>query len=159
MTIKAIVPFLWFDTQAEDAAKFYVSLFPNSKITHVARYGDAGPGPKGSVMIVAFELMGQPFYALNGGQTFKLDEAFSLYVACTEQDEIDRFWNALSEGGTPNVCGWTKDKFGVSWQIVPRALPQLLNDPNPEKAKRAMQAMMQMGKIDIAKLKQAVEGK
>jgi predicted 3-demethylubiquinone-9 3-methyltransferase (glyoxalase superfamily) len=152
MTIKAIVPFLWFDTQAEDAAKFYVSLFPNSKITHVARYGDAGPGPKGSVMIVAFELMGQPFYALNGGQTFKLDEAFSLYVACTEQDEIDRFWNALSEGGTPNVCGWTKDKFGVSWQINYADIADLLTGPNADKV---MTAQMKMKKPDIQALKDA----
>ncbi len=152
MTIKAIVPFLWFDTQAEDAAKFYVSLFPNSKITHVARYGDAGPGPKGSVMIVAFELMGQPFYALNGGQTFKLDEAFSLYVACTEQDEIDRFWEALSEGGTPNVCGWTKDKFGVSWQINYADIADLLTGPNADKV---MTAQMKMKKPDIQALKDA----
>ena len=152
MTIKAIVPFLWFDTQAEDAAKFYVSLFPNSKITHVARYGDAGPGPKGSVMIVAFELMGQPFYALNGGQTFKLDEAFSLYVACTEQEEIDRFWDALSEGGTPNVCGWTKDKFGVSWQVNYADIADLLTGPHADKV---MVAQMKMKKPDIQALKDA----
>jgi predicted 3-demethylubiquinone-9 3-methyltransferase (glyoxalase superfamily) len=152
MTIRSITPFLWFDTQAEDAAKFYVSLFPNSKITHVARYGDAGPGPKGSVMIVAFELMGHPFYALNGGQTFKLDEAFSLYVACTEQDEIDRFWDALSEGGTPNVCGWTKDKFGVSWQVNYADIADLLTGPNADKV---MTAQMKMKKPDIQALKDA----
>ena len=152
MTIRSITPFLWFDTQAEDAAKFYVSLFPNSKITHVARYGDAGPGPKGSVMIVAFELMGQPFYALNGGQTFKLDEAFSLYVACTEQEEIDRFWDALSEGGTPNVCGWTKDKFGVSWQVNYADIADLLTGPNADKV---MAAQMKMKKPDIQALKDA----
>src|ERR1019366_10656692 len=109
MTIKSITPFLWFDTQAEDAANFYVSLFPNSKITHVSRYGDAGPGPKGGVMVVAFELNGQRLTAMNGGPTYKLTEAFSLMVNCTEQAEIDRLWTALSEGGAPNVCGWTKD--------------------------------------------------
>jgi predicted 3-demethylubiquinone-9 3-methyltransferase (glyoxalase superfamily) len=152
MTIKSITPFLWFNTEAEDAAKFYVSLFPNSKITHVARYGDAGPGPKGSVMIVAFELMGQPFYALNGGQTFKLDEAFSLYVACTEQEEIDRFWDALSEGGTPNVCGWTKDKFGLSWQVNYAGIADLLTGPNADKV---MAAQMKMRKPDIQALKDA----
>ena len=152
MTIKSITPFLWFDTQAEDAAKFYVSLFPNSKITHVAHYGDAGPGPKGSVMIVAFELMGQPFYALNGGPVFKLDEAFSLYVACTEQEDIDRYWDALSEGGTPNVCGWTKDKFGVSWQSGWDGWTRFVSGPRPA---AAMAAMMQMTKIDIQKLKDA----
>jgi predicted 3-demethylubiquinone-9 3-methyltransferase (glyoxalase superfamily) len=152
MAIKSITPFLWFDTQAEDAAKFYVSLFPNSKITHVAHYGDAGPGPKGSVMIVAFELMGQPFYALNGGPIFKLDEAFSLYIACTEQEDIDRYWDALSEGGTPNVCGWTKDKFGLCWQVNYAGIADLLTGPNADKV---MAAQMKMKKPDIQALKDA----
>jgi predicted 3-demethylubiquinone-9 3-methyltransferase (glyoxalase superfamily) len=152
MTIKSITPFLWFDTQAEDAAKFYVSLFPNSRITHVAHYGDAGPGPKGSVMLVAFELNGQSLYALNGGATFKLDEAFSLFVACTEQAEIDRLWDRLSEGGAPNVCGWTRDKFGVSWQVNYTGIPELLTGP---KADKVMAVQMQMKKVDIQALKNA----
>ena len=150
--MQKIIPFLWFDNQAEEAANHYVSIFKNAKIGSVTRYGDAGPGPKGSVMIVAFELMGQPFYALNGGQTFKLDEAFSLYVACTEQEEIDRFWDALSEGGTPNVCGWTKDKFGVSWQVNYAGIADLLTGPHADKV---MAAQMKMKKPDIQALKDA----
>lgn len=152
MTISCIVPFLWFDSQAEEAANFYVSLFPNSKVTHVSRYGDAGPGPKGSAMVVAFELMGQRFTALNGGPAHKLSEAFSLLVNCSEQAEIDRLWDALSEGGTPNVCGWTKDRFGLSWQINYAGLPELMTGP---KAGKVMGAMMGMKKIDIQALKDA----
>jgi predicted 3-demethylubiquinone-9 3-methyltransferase (glyoxalase superfamily) len=152
MTIKSITPFLWFDTQAEDAAKFYVSLFPHSKITDVSRYGDAGPGPKGGVMVVAFELMGQRITAMNGGPNFKLDEAFSFLVDCTEQAEIDRLWDALSEGGKPNVCGWTKDRFGLSWQINYAGLPELMTGPKGDKV---MAAMMGMAKIDIQALKDA----
>jgi predicted 3-demethylubiquinone-9 3-methyltransferase (glyoxalase superfamily) len=152
MTIKSITPFLWFDTQAEDAANFYVSLFPNSKITHVARYGDAGPGPKGSVMLVAFELNGQALYAMNAGPAFRLDEAFSLLVACTEQAEIDRLWDALSEGGAPNVCGWTKDRFGLSWQINYAGIAELMTGPHADKV---MAAQMKMKKIDIQALKDA----
>jgi len=117
MTIQKITPFLWFDTQAEDAANLYVSLFGNSRITKVSRYGDAGPGPKGSAMVVAFELEGQPFTALNGGPTYKLSAAFSLMVECTDQQDIDRLWSALGDGGTYNVCGWLTDRFGLSWQI------------------------------------------
>jgi predicted 3-demethylubiquinone-9 3-methyltransferase (glyoxalase superfamily) len=150
MTIKSITPFLWFDTQAEDAANFYVSLFPDSKITHVSRYGDAGPGPKGSAMVVAFELMGRRFTALNGGPHQKLNEAFSLLVDCTEQAEIDRLWEALTD--KPNVCGWTKDRFGLSWQINYAGLPGLMTGPN---AGKVMGAMMGMAKIDIQGLKDA----
>jgi predicted 3-demethylubiquinone-9 3-methyltransferase (glyoxalase superfamily) len=147
MTIKSITPFLWFDSQAEEAASFYVSLFPNSKITHTSRYGDAGPGPKGSVMVVAFELDGQRFTALNGGPAYQLSEAFSLLVDCTEQADIDRLWAALTD--QPNVCGWTKDKFGVSWQINYAGLPDLLTGP---KANQVMGAMMGMTKVDIQAL-------
>ena len=152
MAIKSITPFLWFDTQAEGAANFYVSLFPASKITHVSRYGDAGPGPKGSVMVVAFELNGQRLTAMNGGPTFKLTEAFSLMVNCTEQGEIDRLWTALSDGGAPNVCGWTKDRYGLSWQINYAGLPNLMTGPA---AGKVMGAMMGMKKIDIQALKDA----
>ena len=150
MTITSITPFLWFDTQAEEAANTYVSLFPNSRIKQVSRYGDAGPGPKGSVMVVSFELAGLSLTALNGGPTFKLDEAFSLLVNCTEQDEIDRLWEALT--ATPNACGWTKDRFGVSWQINYAGLPELMTGP---KAGKVMAAMMGMRKIDIQALKDA----
>ena len=156
MTIKSITPFLWFDTCAEEAANFYVSLFPNSRITHVSRYGDAGPGPKGSAMVVAFELDGRRFTALNGGPAHKLSEAFSLLVDCTDQADIDLLWQALTD--KPNVCGWTKDRFGLSWQIVPRVLPELLGGPDPEKAQRAAQAMIKMEKLDIAALLAAREG-
>ena len=150
MTITSITPFLWFNTEAEDAANHYVSLFPNSRIKHVSRYGDAGPGPKGSVMVVSFELAGLGLTALNGGPIYKLDEAFSLLVNCTEQEEIDRLWQALS--ATPNVCGWTKDKFGLSWQINYAGLPELMTGP---KADKVMAAMMGMKKVDIQALKDA----
>src|SRR5579884_213406 len=152
MTIKSITPFLWFNTQAEDAAKLYVSLFPNSRITHVSRYGDAGPGLKGSVMVVGFELNGQRVTALNGGPNFRLDEAFSFLVDCTEQEEIDRLWDALSEGGAPHVCGWTKDRFGLSWQINYAGLPELITGGAGSKV---MAAMMGMKKIEIQALKDA----
>jgi predicted 3-demethylubiquinone-9 3-methyltransferase (glyoxalase superfamily) len=150
MTIKSITPFLWFGTQAEDAANYYVSLFPNSKIKQVSRYGDAGPGPKGSVMVASFELNGQSFTALNGGPNYKLTSAFSLLVSCTEQAEIDRLWEAL--GATPNVCGWTTDQFGLTWQINYAGLPELMMGP---KAGQVMGAMMGMKKIDIQALKDA----
>ena len=150
MAIKSITPFLWFDHQAEEAANFYVSLFPNSRITHVSRYGDAGPGPKGSAMVVAFELDGRRFTALNGGAYQKLSEAFSLLVDCTEQADIDRLWEALTDA--PNVCGWTKDRFGLSWQINYAGLPELMTGP---KADKVMAAMMGMTKIDIQALKDA----
>ena len=150
MTIKSITPFLWFDANAEEAANFYVSLFPDSKITHVSRYGDAGPGPKGSAMVVAFELCGQRLNALNGGPHQKLSEAFSLYVECTDQAEIDRLWDALTD--RPNVCGWTKDRFGLSWQIGYAGLAETLTGP---KADKVMAAVMKMTKIDIQALKDA----
>ena len=154
--MQKITPFLWFDNNAEEAAKFYVSIFENSKITDTRRYGDAGPGPKGSVMTVTFELEGQEFMALNGGPHFKFTEATSFFVKCKTQEEVDELWEKLSAGGEKSRCGWLKDKFGLSWQIVPEALGELLAHPDPEKAKRAMNAMLQMDKIDIRKLKQAV---
>ena len=154
MANRGITPFLWFDHQAEDAARFYVSLFDNSRITHLSRYGDHGPGPKGSVMVVSFELEGQRFTALNGGPTFKLSEAFSLLVECTEQADVDRLWSALGEGGSYNVCGWLKDRFGLSWQINYAGLPDLLAG-DAGKAERVMGAMMKMQKVDIQALKDA----
>jgi predicted 3-demethylubiquinone-9 3-methyltransferase (glyoxalase superfamily) len=153
-----ISSFLWFDTQAEEAANFYVSVFPNSKIGKVARYGDAGPGPKGGVMTVEFELDGKPFMALNGGPQFKFTEAISFVVHCNTQQEVDTYWNKLLQGGgQESQCGWLKDKFGLSWQIVPTILGQLLSDPDPEKSKRAMEAMLEMKKIDIPTLQRAAE--
>ena len=154
MAIKSITPFLWFDSEAEEAAFFYVSLFENSRIIHVSRYGDAGPGPKGSAMVVAFELLGRRFTALNGGPAQKLSEAFSLLVDCTDQAEIDRLWEKLGEGGAYNVCGWLKDRFGLSWQINYAGLPDLMTG-DPGKAGRVMAAMMSMTKIDIRALENA----
>jgi len=154
--MQKITPFLWFATEAEEAANFYVSLFPNSRITNVTRYGNGGPGPAGSVMTVSFEIGGLPITALNGGPMFKFTEAVSLSVACEDQAEVDRYWDALtSNGGQEGPCAWLKDKFGFSWQIVPNALPRLLGDPNPKRAQAAMQAMMQMKKIIIADLEAA----
>ena len=150
-----ITTFLWFDNNAEEAAKHYTSIFKNSKILEVARYSDAGPGPKGSVMIVRFQLDGQEFLALNGGPQFKFTEAISLAVTCDTQEEVDELWAKLSGGGEEGQCGWLKDKFGLSWQIVPSVVPKLVQDPDPEKSKRVMQAIFQMKKIDIARLKQA----
>jgi predicted 3-demethylubiquinone-9 3-methyltransferase (glyoxalase superfamily) len=150
-----ITPWLWFDTEAEDAAKFYTSVFPNSKILDVSHYGSAGPRPEGMVMTVSFELDGQKVSALNGGQNFKLNEAFSLLVDCKDQEEVDTYWSKLSEGGEEGPCGWLKDKFGVSWQIVPSALGKLLSDPDKEKSQRVMQAMLRMNKIEIDGLEQA----
>jgi len=154
-----ISPFLWYDTQAEEAANLYVSIFPNSKILAIARYGDAGPGPKGSVMTVQFQLDGQEIIALNGGPIYKLTEAFSLSVDCKTQDEVDRYWTKLTaEGGQEGPCGWLKDKFGLSWQITPSLLGQMLSDTDRKKSTRVMEAMMKMKKIDIAALKRAYEG-
>jgi predicted 3-demethylubiquinone-9 3-methyltransferase (glyoxalase superfamily) len=155
--VQKITPFLWFDNQAEEAVNFYVSMFKNSKINSVKRYGDAGPGPKGSVMIVTFQLEGQDFIALNGGPTFKFTPALSLYVDCVTQEEVDQLWEKLSEGGRKDRCGWLQDKYGLSWQIVPRALQQLMSDPDPKKSASVMQAMLQMDKIDIEALKRAHE--
>jgi len=156
--MQKISPFLWFDNQAEEAVNFYVSVFRNSKVGGVTRYGDAGPGPKGSAMTVSFELEGQQFTALNGGPHFKFTEAISFVVDCKSQAEVDELWDRLSEGGQTQQCGWLKDKFGLSWQIIPSALPELMSDPDPEKSRRVTEAMLQMTKIDIAKLRQAHEG-
>lgn len=158
MKMQKISPFLWFDNQAEEAVRFYTSIFPNSAIRATSYYGDAGPGPKGSVMTMAFELDGQPFAALNGGPHFKFTEAISFVVNCDTQDEVDRCWEKLLEGGGQEVqCGWLKDRFGLSWQIVPTALIEMLRDPDPERTKRVMQAMFPMKKLDIAGLKRAYE--
>ena len=151
-----IVPFLWFDTEAEQAAELYVSLFKNSKIGEVSRYGEAGPGPKGQAMTVSFELDGLQFTALNGGPMFKFTEAFSMQVGCEDQAEIDRLWDALTaNGGEPGRCGWLKDRFGLSWQITPTNMGALIGGPDPAEANRAMRAMLQMKKLDIAALKAA----
>ncbi len=155
--MQKITPFLWFDTQAEEAAKFYASVFPNSKIRKTARYGEAGPGPKGSVMTVEFELDGQRMIALNGGPQFKFTEAISLSVDCKTQEEVDHYWTKLSQGGKEQPCGWLKDKYGLSWQVNPAILGELLSGPDAKKAKRVMEAMLKMKKIDIAALKAAAE--
>lgn len=155
--MQKITPFLWFDDKAEEAMNFYVSIFKNSKRGRISRYGEAGPGPKGKVMVATFQLDGQEFMALNGGPHFKFTEAVSLLVSCETQDEVDAMWEKLSEGGTKGQCGWLKDKYGLSWQIVPTALGELMSDPDPEKSKRVMNAMLQMTKLDIKKLKQAYE--
>ena len=155
--MQRITPSLWFDTEAEDAANFYVSVFKNSQVLNVSRYGEAGPRPAGMVMTVDFELDGQEFIALNGGPEFPFTEAVSLQVKCETQDEVDRYWSVLSEGGEEGPCGWLKDRYGLSWQIIPVALTELLNDPDTAKAQRAMAAMLQMKKIDIAALHAAAE--
>ena len=152
-----ITPCLWFDTQGEEAAKFYTSIFKNSRIIEVTRYGSAGPRPEGMVMVVSFELDGQPFIALNGGPEFTFDEAISFEVNCDSQEEVDEFWTKLSAGGEESVCGWLKDKYGVSWQIVPTILNELIRDPDPERAQRAMKAMLGMKKLDVAELKRAAD--
>jgi predicted 3-demethylubiquinone-9 3-methyltransferase (glyoxalase superfamily) len=154
-----IAPFLWFDTEALEAAEFYVSLFEDSKVLSVSRYGEGGPGPAGSVMVVNFQLAGQEFMALNGGPMFKFTEAVSLYVRCATQAEVDDLWAKLTaDGGEESMCGWLKDRYGLSWQIIPDALGELMGDPDPEKAARVMQAMLQMRKIDVARLEQARSG-
>ena len=155
--MQKITPFLWFDTQAEEAAKFYASIFPNSRILNTARYGDAGPGSKGSVMTVEFELDGQRMIALNGGPQFKFTEAISLSVDCKTQEEVDHYWTKLSQGGQESMCGWLKDRYGLSWQVNPAILGELLADPDPKKARRVMEAMLKMKKIDIAALKRAAQ--
>jgi predicted 3-demethylubiquinone-9 3-methyltransferase (glyoxalase superfamily) len=150
-----ITPCLWFDTEGEEAAKFYTSVFPNSKILEVSRYGEAGPRPAGTVLTVSFELDGRKFVALNGGPEFTFNEAISFQVFCNTQEEVDAFWSKLSEGGEEGPCGWLKDRFGVSWQIIPTRLPELLGDPDPEKAQRVMRAMLEMKKIEIDGLERA----
>jgi predicted 3-demethylubiquinone-9 3-methyltransferase (glyoxalase superfamily) len=154
--MQRITPFLWFDTQADEAANFYVSIFKNSKIKAVSRYGDAGPGPKGTVMTVAFELNGQEFIALNAGPRFQFSPAISFVVNCDTQDEVDYYWERLMDGGgRPDQCGWLTDRFGLSWQVVPTALGRLMSSGDAERSKRVMQAMLQMKKMDIAKLEAA----
>jgi predicted 3-demethylubiquinone-9 3-methyltransferase (glyoxalase superfamily) len=155
--MQKITPFLWFDSQAEEAANFYVSIFKNSTIKSVSRYGEGAPGPKGSVMLVTFQLEGQDFMALNGGPLFTFTPAISLFVNCETQQEIDELWEKLTAGAEEVRCGWLKDKYGLSWQIIPTALNEMLQDSDPEKSKRVMQALMQMNKLDIAALKQAYD--
>jgi predicted 3-demethylubiquinone-9 3-methyltransferase (glyoxalase superfamily) len=160
--MQKITPCLWFDTQAEEAAKFYVSLFRNSKIGKITRYGDSGSKasgqPKGSVMTVSFQLDGQDFTALNGGPVFKFNEAISLMINCDTQEEVDDLWERLSKGGEILECGWVKDKYGLAWQVVPKAFFDLVSDQDPAKAERAMQAMLTMKKLDVRELKRAAEG-
>ena len=153
-----ITPFLWFEDKAEEAAEFYVSVFKNSKIGSVSRYGEAGPGPKGTVMVVSFQLNGQEFTALNGGPQFKFTPAISFLVNCETQQEVDELWEKLSQGGRKDRCGWLQDRYGVSWQIVPTVLGKLMSDPDREKANRVMRAMLQMDKIDVKALEAAHKG-
>ena len=153
----ALTPMLWFDTEAEQAAEFYTSVFPNSKIVDVTHYGSAGPRREGMVMTVAFELDGRELVALNGGSNFTFSEAISYVVSCETQEDVDTYWEKLSEGGEEGPCGWLKDKFGLSWQVTPTALPRLLADPDPQKAQRVMAAMLEMRKIDIETLERAAE--
>jgi predicted 3-demethylubiquinone-9 3-methyltransferase (glyoxalase superfamily) len=153
--MQKITPFLWYDDKAEEAANFYVSIFKNAKIGTIRRYGDAGPGPKGSAMSVEFELDGQPFIALNGGPIFSFSPAISFFVNCETQEEVDELWDKLSAGGEKQRCSWLKDRYGVSWQIVPSALGELLQDKNPAKSTSVMQAMLKMDKIDIKALREA----
>ncbi len=155
--MQKITPFLWFDGNAEEAMNLYVSVFKNSKIVRVARYGDAGPGPKGTVMSATFQLEGQEFYALNGGPQYKFTPAISLFVSCETQEEVDELWDKLSAGGHKDRCGWLQDKFGLSWQIIPSVLGKMLADKDPKKSQSVMRAMLQMDKIDVKKLKQAYE--
>ena len=153
--MQKIAPCLWFDTEGEEAARFYTSVFPRSTIGEMTRYGSAGPRPEGMVMTVSFELDGQRFTALNGGPDFTFNESISFEVSCESQEEVDAFWSKLSDGGEEGPCGWLKDRFGVSWQIVPTRLPELLADPDPEKSQRVMQAMLGMKKIEIDELERA----
>jgi predicted 3-demethylubiquinone-9 3-methyltransferase (glyoxalase superfamily) len=155
--MQKISPFLWYDTQAEEAANFYVSLFEDAEITGISRYPEGAPGPAGQVMTVNFRLAGQEFTALNGGPQFPFTEAVSFYVHCADQDEVDRLWAQLTEGGAPGQCGWLTDRFGLSWQIIPDRLGELLGDPDPERAQRTMQAMLQMEKIEIKALEDAAD--
>ena len=157
--MQKIHPFLWFDTQAEEAMNFYVSVFKNSKAGEIIRYGEAGPGPKGAVMTASFELDGQPFTALNGGPHFKFTEAISFSIDCHDQAEVDLYWDKLTaDGGAPGQCGWLRDKYGLAWQVVPSELRTLVGDPDPAKANRAMAAMLKMTKIDLGRLRQAHAG-
>jgi predicted 3-demethylubiquinone-9 3-methyltransferase (glyoxalase superfamily) len=156
--MQKITPFLWFDNQTEEAACFYTAIFKNSRVIETMRRGSAGPGPAGSVMSVTFVLDGQNFLALNGGPHFTFNEAISMFVSCEDQHEVDELWERLSEGGEKRRCGWLKDKFGISWQIVPAALGRMLHDPDAGKSSRVMQALLQMEKLDLARLRQAYDG-
>ena len=156
--MQKITTCLWFDNNAEEAVNFYTSTFKNSKVLEVSRWGEGGPGPEGSVLTMRFQLDGVELMALNGGPAFKFTEAISLSVDCQSQEEVDDLWEKLTKGGSEDQCGWLKDKFGLSWQIVPRALPELLGDPDPEKSKRVMEAMFKMKKIDIKALQEAYAG-
>ncbi|MGA3214971.1 MAG: VOC family protein [Acidimicrobiales bacterium] len=154
-----ITPFLWFDDQAEEAVEFYLSVFPNSRITQVARYSEAGPGPTGAVMTIHFDLDGSAFVALNGGPAhYGFDESISFLIDCATEEEVDHYWEALTEGGEEIACGWLKDRYGVRWQVVPSELPSVLGDPDQERANRAMQAMLTMKKLDLGAMKQAADG-
>lgn len=155
-----ITPFLWFDNAAEEAMAFYTSVFPRSRVVEVTRYGDAGPGPKGTVMVGTFELDGQRFIALNGGPHFEFTEAISLFIDCESQEEVDHYWSKLVEGGgRHSQCGWLTDRFGLSWQVVPRVLMEMQRDPDPAKSSRVMKAMLAMTKLDVATLRRAYEGR
>lgn len=156
--MQKITPFLWFDNNAEEAMNFYVSIFKDAEILTVSRYGEGGPGPAGSVMTAEFRLFGQQFVALNGGPSFKFTEAISFVVNCESQEEVDNYWERLSEGGEKSRCGWLKDRFGLSWQVVPTILAELMSEPDPEKSKRVMQAMLKMDKIEVEPLKRAHAG-
>jgi predicted 3-demethylubiquinone-9 3-methyltransferase (glyoxalase superfamily) len=155
--MEQLVTCLWFDTDGEEAARFYTSVFPNSRIVEVTYYGSAGPRPAGTVMTVTFELDGRQFVALNGGPEYRFTEAVSFQVMCESQADVDRYWDVLSDGGEPGPCGWLKDRFGLSWQVVPTALPRLLSQPDPERAQRVMAAMLSMSKIEIEPLEQAAQ--
>ena len=158
--MEPIYPMLWFDGQAEDAASFYVSVFPDSKIDGITRYGAAGPGPEGSAMVVDFTLSGRRFTALNGGPEFKFNESVSFVIPCESQDEVDRYWDTLVAGGEPSACGWLKDRFGLSWQVAPTALDRMMADPDPEKARRVTEAMLKVwGKLELEPLRAAFEGR
>jgi predicted 3-demethylubiquinone-9 3-methyltransferase (glyoxalase superfamily) len=159
MSTDAFTTCLWFDGQAEEAANYYTSIFKNSKIGKIGRYTEAGPGPLGSVMVVEFELNGQKFVGLNGGPQFKFNEAISFQIFCDGQEEVDHYWDKLTDGGEEGPCGWLKDKYGLSWQVIPNGLPEMLADPDPEKAKRTAEAMFTMKKLDIAALEEAHAGK
>jgi predicted 3-demethylubiquinone-9 3-methyltransferase (glyoxalase superfamily) len=153
-----ITPWLWFDTEGQEAAEYYTSIFPNSKIIEVTHYGEAGPRAAGSVLTVTFELDGKRFAALNGGPDFKFNEAVSFLIDCADQAEVDYYWERLGDGGEHGPCGWLKDRYGVSWQVIPRRLDELLRDPDREKSQRVMAAMLQMGKIEVDKLEEAAAG-
>jgi predicted 3-demethylubiquinone-9 3-methyltransferase (glyoxalase superfamily) len=156
--IQKITPNLWFDTEAEEAAAFYIGVFPNSRIVNVARYTDAGPRTAGTVMTVQFELDGQPFVGINGGPQFTFDEAVSFQITCADQLEVDYYWERLTDGGRESQCGWLKDKFGLSWQVIPTGMEEIFADPDPARAQRAMTAMLGMAKLDLAALRQAADG-